>query len=178
MLLSLTVCRIYRWRHLRYLYVSACFSLSSAPLCYTFTCDFALPFSLSPFYLFPPSPLLAGRLGGDKFGGGQAERGQTRSLCVHIVEQETGRGGGGVARRWWGPVGAWRRQVCQNKITPPLFFYRCQGIVNTLKKVDTPKNTGAGFLLTCKHSYRENTAVLYWVARRWTCTTSAKRTGV
>lgn len=34
----------------------------------------------------------------------------------------------------------------------PLFFYRCQGIVNTLKKVDTPKNTGAAFLLTCMHS--------------------------
>lgn len=43
------------------------------------------------------APLLAGRLGGDKFGGGQAEGGQTRSLCVHIVEQEAGRGGGGVA---------------------------------------------------------------------------------
>lgn len=54
---------------------------------------------LSPFYLFPASPLLAGHLGGDKFGGGQAEGGQTWSLCVHIVEQETGRGGGGVAGR-------------------------------------------------------------------------------
>lgn len=31
------------------------------------------------------------------FGGGQAGGGQTRSLCDHIVEQETGQGGGGVA---------------------------------------------------------------------------------
>ena len=54
---------------------------------------------VSPFYLSPPSPLLAGCLGGDKFGGEQAEGGQTRSLCVHIVEQETGWGGGSVAGR-------------------------------------------------------------------------------
>lgn len=52
-------------------------------LSYTFTCNFALPFfSLSQhFYLFPPSPLLAGRLGGDKFGGEQAE-GRTNRVFV------------------------------------------------------------------------------------------------
>ena len=33
------------------------------------------------FYLLPPSPLLAGRLGGDKFGGEQAE-GRTNRVFV------------------------------------------------------------------------------------------------
>ena len=81
------------------------FSLfSSSTLSYTFIICPSLSLSLSlslshPFISPLPHPLLAGRLGGDKFGGGQAEGGQTRSLCVHIVEQETGRGGGGVARR-------------------------------------------------------------------------------
>lgn len=80
------------------IFMSACFAsfllLLSLPLLHVISpC-----LSLSHFYLFPPSPLLAGRLGGDKFGG-EGEGGQTRSLCVHIVEQETGWGGGGVAGR-------------------------------------------------------------------------------
>lgn len=68
---------------------------------YTFTCNFTLAF----FFFFSPFTLLSlpslTPLGWvfDKFGGEQAERGQTRSLCVHIVEQETGWGGGGVAGR-------------------------------------------------------------------------------
>lgn len=47
--------------------------------------------TLSPSYLGPPLLLLAGRLGGEHFGGEWAKGGQTRSLCVHVEEQETGR---------------------------------------------------------------------------------------
>lgn len=64
-----------------------------------FTDNFPLPLSPPSFISSHPHPLLAGHLGGDKFGGEQAKGGQTRSLCVHIVEQETGWGGGGVAGR-------------------------------------------------------------------------------
>lgn len=45
----------------------------------TFTCNLA--FLFQPFYLLPPSPLLAGRLGGDKFGGGR-QREDKQGLCV------------------------------------------------------------------------------------------------
>jgi len=64
----------------------------------TFTCNFILPSSLI-LLSHPTLAPLGWALGGDKFGGGQAEGGQTKSLCVRIVEQETGCGGGGVAGR-------------------------------------------------------------------------------
>lgn len=53
--------------------------------------------SLSLSYLYPPQLLLAGCSGAEKFGRDQAKGGQTGSLCVYIEEQETVRGGDGVA---------------------------------------------------------------------------------
>lgn len=65
--------RIYRRRHLWYLYVAA--PLSSPPV---------VTASLFLSYLHPPLLLLAERLGADKFGREQAKGGQTRALCVYI----------------------------------------------------------------------------------------------
>lgn len=66
------------------------------------------PAFLSHPLISTPPLLLAGRLCGDQFGGEQAKGGQTRSLCVHVEEQETGWGGDGVAsadRVHWGLEG-------------------------------------------------------------------------
>lgn len=71
------------------------------PYFFFFKPSFFPAFLSHPHYLLPPSPLFSwlGILGGDKFRGGQAEGGQTRSLCDRIVEQETGPGGGSAVGR-------------------------------------------------------------------------------
>lgn len=117
--------------------------------------------SFRPVLLSPSLPRPSGRaflvvitleVGGVSGEGCRQAEGRTNNVfvCPHSGTRD---------RLGWrqrtGPVGALRKQVCQRKdYTHPLFFYRCQGIVNTLKKADTPKNTGAGFLLTCMHSCR------------------------
>lgn len=95
-------------RFLMYLPVTSLLQFCSVPLL-SFTCYVpTLSLSLSLSYLYPPQLLLAGRSGAEKFGRDQAKGGQTGSLCVYIEEQETVRGGDGVAstdRVQWGNGG-------------------------------------------------------------------------
>ncbi|KAI3363301.1 hypothetical protein L3Q82_011930, partial [Scortum barcoo] len=82
----------------------------------------------------------------------------------HPSPQLMRKGGGPVPDNALVPIGApgpaqsalVANQKLSRRTGPPVIVstmgvsrYKCQGIVNTLKKVDTPKNTGAGFLLTC-----------------------------
>lgn len=55
--------------------------------------------------LAPGVTLLAGLLGGDKFGGREAAQVQSRSLCARVVEQEMDQGGSAVSWTLIGPTG-------------------------------------------------------------------------
>lgn len=86
-------------------------------LCSTSVFYMLCPDSLS--YLYSPQLLLAGRSGAERFGRDQAKGGQTESLCVYIEEQETVRGGDGVAstdRAQWGNGGGLPKKKKKNTI--------------------------------------------------------------
>lgn len=80
------------------------------------------------------------------------------SLCVHIVEQETGRGGRGVAGCWKALGGGLKEAGLPKQITPPppslppSLFYRCQGIVKAVKKESRPsREPGRQIFVRVKH---------------------------
>lgn len=98
--------------------------------------------ALSPSYLAAPLLLLAGRLGGEHFGGEWAKRRTNKVFVRPRRGTRDGQGGGSVAgadRVRRGPEGG---RSAKKKIKLPC-WWRCQGIVNTLQKLDTPEDTGA-----------------------------------
>lgn len=93
-------------------------------------------------YLGAPLLLLAGCLGGEHFGGEWAERRTNKVFVRPHRGTRDGQGGGSVAgadRVRRGPEGG---RSAKKKIKLPC-WWRCQGIVNTLQKLDTPEDTGA-----------------------------------
>jgi len=124
------------------------------------------------FYLFPPSWL--GVWVAIRFGRRQAEGGQTRSLCVRRVEQETGRGGGAERVRW----GPWRRRVCQKKDYASLLFLRMPRDRKHAKESRRSREYRRRVFgsSVCAVIEFNNAILILCVACRWTSTTSTQRT--
>lgn len=160
--------------NLGYLYVSVCFRLLSSALSLSLVhfYIFALPFSLILF--ISSHPLGRGVWVAIRFGRRQAEGGQTRSLCVRRVEQETGRGGGAERVRW----GPWRRRVCQKKDYASLLFLRMPRDRKHAKESRRSREYRRRVFgsSVCAVIESNNAILILCVACRWTSTTSTQRT--